>query len=129
MALSPSPDELKERFLEAFVEHRGNTDAARQACNIDRRVFYRWLRDDPVFRDRLDSYRILLAEEVEGEAFRRALSSKGSDNLVVTLLRGLRRDRYGEQQSQQIGQVVYVSLLREKDRPGIPSRTSEEPQQ
>jgi hypothetical protein len=109
----------QERFLTAFVEHRGDVEAARRESGIDRRTFYRWIEDDALFRDRLDRMRLLLAEEVEGEAFRRALASKGSDNIVITLLRGLKRERYGEAADNRVLNVVYVSGLRRLPRPGV----------
>ncbi len=117
-----SDDVRKEKFLEAFLESRGDLDAARKALRIGPSTFYGWIRDDPVFRERLDRYRLQLAEEVEAEAFRRVLNPKnrmGSDALVTTLLRGLKPERYREQnQATQQTQIIYVSSLRTVPRPG-----------
>ena len=106
----------KEAFLEAFVEHLGDTDAARRAVGVSKRQFYEWL-DDEEFRSTLDRYRARMAEEIEAEAFRRALS-KGSDQLIAKLLQGLRRERYGDADRPPAVTVVYVSGLRSTPRPG-----------
>ncbi len=106
----------KEAFLEAFIEHLGDTEAARKAVKVSKRQFYEWLDDDE-FREKLDRYRARLAEEIEAEAFRRALT-KGSDQLIANLLKGLRRDRYGDREGGQVVNVVYVSGLRSTPRPG-----------
>lgn len=108
----------KERFLQYFVERRGDVEAARQDAGIGRAEFYRWLEEDEVFRARVDQIRLRLAEEIEGEAFRRALG-KGSDNIVITLLKGLKRERYAENANQGIVNVVYISGLRGRPRPGV----------
>ncbi|MDR7399656.1 MAG: hypothetical protein QN144_10165 [Armatimonadota bacterium] len=114
--------EAKERFLTAFVERRGDVEEARKDAGIGRAEFYEWLEQDEVFRSRLDSLRVRLAEEIEGEAFRRALNpsqQRGSDALVTTLLKGLRRDRYGDEKGDRVVNVVYISGLRQTPRPGV----------
>lgn len=118
-----STDERQENFLAAFVEAKGNLDQARDVASISRSAFYDWLRKDEVFRQRFDEYRILLAADLEDEAVKRVLSpsaTKGSDALATTLLKGLKRERYGDADKGSNNlQVIYVSGLRNLPRQGV----------
>jgi hypothetical protein len=126
MPLSESLQARQEAFLEAFVEHQGVLEKARQSTGTTKQTFYRWLQDE-LFRDRFDHYRIALAEEIESEAVGRVLTpegQRGSDALATTLLKGLKRERYGEKEgSDQNVLIVYQSGLRENPRPGLDSGT------
>ena len=112
----------QEAFLEAFVEANGDLEAARQQVGLSRVALYRWLREDPEFRRRVDEYRILLAEAIEDEAIRRVMSPhghRGSDALATVLLKGLKPHRYREEDKGNTAvQIVYVSGLRDRPRPG-----------
>lgn len=118
-------DERQEVLLGAFIETDGNLDEARKTANVPKQVFYRWLREDETFRKRYDEYRLALAAEIENEAVRRVMKpegQRGSDALATTLLKGLMKDRYAQDQGgPQVAQVVYISGLREKPRPGVQS--------
>ena len=113
----------QEEFLEAFVNAKGNAETAREVTKTPRSTFFKWLRDDEVFRTRFDENRILLAVDIEDEAIKRVLDpegKRGSDVLATTLLKGLKRDRYGEDdKSAKAVQVVYISGLRDTPRPGV----------
>lgn len=92
-------DERQEALLTAFVESNGDLDEARKTANVPKQVFYRWLREDEKFRTRFDEYRLALAAEIENEAVRRVMKpqgQRGSDALATTLLRGLKKERYGQ---------------------------------
>jgi hypothetical protein len=123
MADETTIQEAKDRFLAAFVERRGDVEEARKDAGLTKAVFYRWLQEDEVFRARFDQYRLALAEEVEGEAFRRVLNptkTRGTDALVATLLKGLKKERYGDTDAKVgAAQIVYISGLRELPRPGV----------
>jgi hypothetical protein len=114
--------ESQERFLQAFIEHRGDLDEARKSARVTKQTFYGWLDADTTFRDRFDKYRLFLGEEIESEAFKRALNpgnQRGSDALLATLLRGLKKERYASEDSgQKTANVIYISGLREAPRPG-----------
>lgn len=114
--------EMQEQFLAAFVECRGVLEEARQATGVTKAQFYTWMRNDD-FKQRYDNYRLALAEEIESEAVKRVLSpegQRGSDALATTLLKGLKKDRYTEAGAQNVGmQLVYISRLRDKPRPGL----------
>jgi len=118
------PDAAQDRFLEAFVESHGDSEIACQTASVSRAVFYRWLREDEIFRGRFDQYRLALSEEIENEAVRRVLKpegQRGSDALVTTLMKGLKRERYGQDDVKPgPAAVIYISGLREQPRPGLP---------
>lgn len=115
--------DLQEKFLEALVEHRGDMDAARNELNIRKATFYTWLRQDELFRERFESYRLALGAEIENEAVRRVMNpegQRGSDALATTLLKGLRPERYREKEGgDQNTLIIYSSQLREQPRPGV----------
>lgn len=116
--------ESQEKFLEQFVEAHGDSRVAREASGIARKVFFRWL-EDREFRDRFDQYRILLSEDLENEAVRRIMGSKGAggkgtDLLLMKTLAGLKPERYRDQPTGNDNRtVIYVSNVRTVPRPGI----------
>lgn len=116
--------DAQERFLEQFVESHGDSQAAREASGVARKTFFRWL-EDREFRDRFDQYRILLSEDLENEAVRRIMGSKGkggkgTDLLLMKTLAGLKPERYRDQPTGNDNRtVIYVSNVRTVPRPGV----------
>lgn len=116
--------EAQERFLESFIEAHGDSQAARDASGVARKTFFRWL-EDREFRDRFDQYRILLSEDLENEAVRRIMGSKGkggkgTDLLLMKTLAGLKPERYRDQPTGNDNRtVIYISNVRTVPRPGV----------
>ena len=112
--------ELKERFLEEFIERRGDRSEALKVIGVARKTFFRWLDQDKAFLERYDKTRLLLADDVENAAIARVMKGKSSDNLLKTLLGGLKPERYREGQEDSRNQtVVYISGMRDDPRPGV----------
>jgi len=115
--------ERQEQFLEAFVECNGDLNEARAKAKLSKLTFYRWMREDETFRKRVDEYRLALADEIESEAVRRVMNpegQRGSDALATTLLKGLKKERYGDaDKAGGTATIIYISGLRENPRPGV----------
>jgi len=113
----------QEEFFEALVDSKGDIESAQKTARVPRRTFFLWLREDEFFSKRFDEYRLLLSADIENEAVKRVNSpegQRGSDALLTTMLKGLKRERYGEESKNQgIQQVIYVSGLREIPRVGV----------
>ena len=84
--------ELKQQFIELFPKYLNVQDTATALCVSARNVFTH-MDKDPAFREAVESIRRNeLMEELEVEAKRRAL--KGSDTLLIFLMKGNRPDKY-----------------------------------
>ena len=115
MSESPFPKiahPYKRAFLAAFRE-TGNVCLACQAAGVGRSSHYRWLEQDPEYREAFDQAKEDATDVLEAEAHRRAVEGveepvgwdKGvaggtvrrySDVLLMFLLKGLRPERYRE---------------------------------
>jgi hypothetical protein len=99
-------------FLAAFRK-TGNVRLACEAAKVGRSSHYRWLSQDPAYRDAFAVAKEEAADLLEAEAFRRAVHGwdepvgwyKGkaggvvkrySDALLIVLLKALRPNRYKE---------------------------------
>jgi hypothetical protein len=99
-------------FLAAF-RNTGNVRLACEAAKVGRSSHYRWLNQDPAYREAFAVAKEEVADLLEAEAFRRAVDGvekpvgwhKGkpggyvreySDTLLIFLLKGLRPEKYGD---------------------------------
>lgn len=73
--------------------------AACKAEGIGRSAYYVWRDEDEVFAKAADAAIEVGTDRLEDEAFRRATSRKApSDTLLIFLLKGRRREKYGDKQ-------------------------------
>ena len=86
-------DSRKDGALRAYAEC-GTVAGAARAAGVSRQTFYTWMESDSEFAAALVDCRATLADELEDEAIRRA--KKGSDSLLMFLLRAHRPERYRE---------------------------------
>ncbi len=99
-------------FLTAFSE-TGNVRLACEVAKVGRSSHYRWLQEDPEYREAFDLAKECAADLIEAEAYRRAVTGwdepagwykgkpggmvrKYSDVLLIFLLKGLRPEKYRE---------------------------------
>src|SRR5688500_10125417 len=89
--------EWKDAFFVA-LETCGSVTEACKAASISRVFVYQCKREDPVFAERWEQALEAGADTLEDEARRRAMQgvSKGSDVLLMFLLKGLRPQRWRE---------------------------------
>jgi hypothetical protein len=109
------------------LERFGNLTLAAEAAGIDRGTAYRWMRD-PAFAELVDAANETATERLEAEAWRRAhdgneyvrrsywkgqvvgedVKREYSDVLMLALLKARAPQRYREQISADIRQVVKI---------------------
>lgn len=70
----------KQAFLEAFGEHLTVTAAVKAVDGISRATAYRWKKEDATFREAWDELDSEITENLEREAYRRAV--EGTDKPV-----------------------------------------------
>lgn len=101
--------QLKKRlFLEAYAE-MGNITHACKASAVPRRTFYHWTEHDEAFAAQVREAEIEAVESLEREARRRAI--RGSDTLLIFLLKAARPDKYRDNVSiKHSGEVVHVTM-------------------
>lgn len=93
-ALFPSIVHPKKRaFLLAYVAG-GQVVAACETAHIDHRLHYYWKRTDPAYLDAYTEAQHMLGEHLEEEAYARAY--RGSDTLLIFLLKGAMPHKYGD---------------------------------
>lgn len=106
-------EERKDRFLEELAK-RANVSAAAKKAGVGRSTVYDWYRADEDFAKRWDEAVDVAVDSLEKEAWRRArdgvlkpVYQKGekvgtvrefSDQLMITLLKAHRPDRYRDRQ-------------------------------
>jgi hypothetical protein len=111
----------QEAFLVAFCVH-GTLTAAAAQIKQDRRVHYRWLKEDPTYPERFKTAKEAFADKLESEALRRAhdgvdrvrfsagkilvrpdgtawVEKEFSDTLLLAMLKAHRRELYGDRAS------------------------------
>ncbi len=92
---------MKRQWEDAFfgaLEECGSVTEACKAAGISRVQVYSCKRDDTSFAERWEQALEAGADTLEDEARRRAMAglSKGSDTLLIFLLKGLRPQRWRE---------------------------------
>lgn len=87
-----------ENAFFAALEESGSVTTACKVAHISRVTVYANKRDDPTFAERWEQAVEAGADTLEDEARRRAMEglSKGSDTLLMFLLKGLRPQRWRE---------------------------------
>ena len=86
----------RERKARALAGYRelGTVAAAVERAGIVRSTWYDWIERDSAFAEQVDTLREAITDRLEAEAIRRA--EDGSDSLLRFLLRGQRREIYGD---------------------------------
>lgn len=121
----------KRRFLNAYARLGGIRRAA-EASDTSFQSHYHWLRDDAIYAAAFAQARIMAGDELESAAFHRAVDGvdkpvfqqgqqvgtirEYSDSLLQFLLRGQKRDIYGDKQEINLGgkvEIDYVNDWRE----------------
>lgn len=112
---SPYPDiedGRKRAFLTA-LEETGNVRRACHVARVGRSSHYRWLADDPAYREAVKIAKEVAADRLEDEAMRRAVEGvekpvgwyqgrpggyvrEYSDKLLIFLLKGMRPAKYAD---------------------------------
>ena len=89
----------KRAFLAAF-ESCGSVSRACKAAEINRSTHYEWLESDPEYVQAFDEAKENCGEELEAVARERAV--KGSDTLLIFLLKGCMPEKYKDRVSQDV---------------------------
>jgi hypothetical protein len=89
-----SPPESSIRKFMATYAETGDVRAAAKSARMSLATHYRMLRENDWYQEAFDVARALAIDELEAEAFRRALN--GSDELLAFLLRAWLPELYGE---------------------------------
>ncbi|MGI8838659.1 MAG: hypothetical protein ACR2H4_18750 [Pyrinomonadaceae bacterium] len=112
---------MKRHWENAFftaLENTGSVTAACEAAKISRVTVYAHKRDDPAFAERWEQALDAGADTLEDEARRRAINgtSKGSDTLLIFLLKGLRPQRWRESRATlapaELNKMIETELAR-----------------
>ena len=73
---------LKQRaFLAGYVRSKHTVTAAARLSGVSRYRHYEWMRNDPLYREHFEQARMILADMVEEEVYRRAY--EGYDTPVI----------------------------------------------
>lgn len=92
------PDTLKQRALVGFGKH-ANVSAGCAAAGIGRTTWYDWIAQDPLFARLVQEYDEAVSDRLDVVAQERAGDTeKGSDTLLIFLLKGRRRGKYGDRE-------------------------------
>ena len=97
-AIQGQHEATKAAFLAGFPLHR-TIKATCEALSVPRARIHEYLNDDPLFADSFVHAKEAVADDLEGELLRRAMSGEGQmpDTLGIFLLKGYRpmfRDSY-----------------------------------
>jgi hypothetical protein len=103
-------DRRQRAFLAGFAIGKG-IKAAQRLSGVDPMSHYSWLEKDSLYRERFELVRMMLADEAEEEAYRRAflgyetsvtwrgklrsVHKSYSDALAIFLLKGMKPNVYG----------------------------------
>lgn len=117
--------ERKLRLLTAYIEEQ-SLRAACQTTGIVPMNHYNWLRADPNYAAAFDQAEKIIADNLEGEARRRAATGynepvfwrgqqvstvrKYSDLLLIFLLKGAKPDKYRDAWQQNVQTNVQVKV-------------------
>jgi hypothetical protein len=98
-------DENRQRILSVLAQGLSYTRGA-EAVGIGRTALHAWLNDEPDFRDACLEAIEAGTDRLEDEAVRRAIEG-GSDTMLIFLMKGRRRDKWGDkQQIQHSGELI-----------------------
>ncbi len=103
-SLNRTTEQLKQAALEAYGEY-GTVSAACQTAGIGRTTWYDWRGSDPEFDKGVRHAEEAICDKLEQAAIKRALDK--SDMLMVFLLKGLKRGRYGDKVSVTKTEVTH----------------------
>lgn len=84
----------RRAFLAAYVQEAGRVMKARAKAGGGWK-YIKWLRDDPDFRAAFERAKRAVADAVQAKVCRRAGIEALSDARLMSMLRYLRRERYG----------------------------------
>ena len=101
----------KKRALLVSYSQTGNISESAETANVARSMHYDWLANDPAYASAFHRADEIFGDVLEAEARRRAL--KASDTMLIFLLKGQKREKYGdkvqnEQSGEQTIRVIYV---------------------
>jgi len=96
---SETPQSPHDRALTAFRE-TGTVSAACRRAKVGRSTWYEWIEKDPAFAATVRDAKEDVADDLEGEAVKRAKDS--SDTLLIFLLKSLRPDKFREAQKLEL---------------------------
>jgi hypothetical protein len=90
--------EKKRLFLDTYRTH-GTIYHAAQAADVGRRTVYNWREADPEFAQAMDDAHEDATDALEESGYRRAIG--GDTTLTIFLLKGRRREVYGDRLSAE----------------------------
>ena len=109
--------EEKQKFIPA---HKGGATVSEAAdhAGVSRTTVYKWRTKDPEFAKAFAEARDTLIEELEMEAYKRAID--GDDKLLILLLKAYKPKRYGDKPKAERGKasstIINIAELAEKVR-------------
>jgi hypothetical protein len=115
---SPPANSIR-KFMATYAE-TGDVRAAAKAARISVSTHYRMLREVDSYCEAFETARALAIDELEAEAFRRALN--GSDELLAFLLRAWLPELYGEHTVYEHSGSVTVNEVDASDARGTVRR-------
>lgn len=92
--LFPHITHPKKRALLAAFAKTGQLSQAARAARMDDRMHWHWLKKDPAYAAAFVEAQHMVGDMLEQEAIRRA--KKGSDTLLIFLLKGAMPAKYRE---------------------------------
>jgi hypothetical protein len=104
----------KDRALRAYLRH-GTIVAGCKAAKVGRSTWYRWIDEDRAFAAAVAEVREEVADALEAEAIKRA--KKGSDVLLIFLLKNKRRREFGERGPDRTGTITKHEAWHVPSRP------------
>lgn len=97
----------KEQFIEQ-LQRDGNVTRSCEAVNLARSTVYGWKRESEEFAAQWDQAVDAGVGALEDEAVRRAL--KGSDTLLIFLLKANKPEKYAERVKQDVTASITVDV-------------------
>lgn len=106
MQKSDKSDNLKARVLEALEESLGIvTDACRKS-NISRQSFYRWCKEDPDFKDKVDEIEDVALDFAESELHKQIRNGIPSSTIFYLKTKGKKRGFVERQELEHRGDLT-----------------------
>lgn len=99
--------QLKKKFIEKYPELYTVT-ATCEGIGIGRQTFYDWLNDTD-FAQEYEQTKEAVADNLEAKALERAMAGL-SDTLIIFLLKGLRREKFGDRHEFKGEMKVYRTV-------------------
>ena len=104
--MSDKSDNLKAKALEALEESLGIvTDACRKA-NISRQSFYRWCKEDPDFKDKVDEIEDVALDFAESELHKQIKKGVPSSTIFYLKTKGKKRGFVERQELEHTGDLT-----------------------